>query len=548
MRDAIAWSYDLLDPDEQAVFRGLGIFAGGCTFDAARAVCSSIVKSEQSSIDSFDDIIESLVRHSLIQLTPPADEEVGSPRLTMLETVREFAMEMLAADGAGEVARRHAAYFQTLAAETERTFWGDAPGQIRDRFFAEIANVRAALSRATEHGESDTALALARSMFDPYWVFDPLWRTGDSARDLLDWTQRALAIPGGSARNRIATLIGAATLTESQGDVVAAAAMVDEAIDLSQQYGDALGLATASLLRGRTCFREGKLSVSERWLSAALDGFNAEDATGRAAWAKCFLASIYSREAVDEGGDPVALANTGELCREALATFLAVDYSPGITRARHTLAQIAYKQRDLQRALTLTQELLEQDWTRGRSVNNYLDDIADIAGRTGQAAVAARLYGAADKERRRHGEAVTPVFRAEYERDRSIARDAVGERAFVAAWEVGNAMPTAEAVAEALALNVPQAGTPDGILTSRERQVLPLMAEGKTAKEIAAALYLSHRTVENHVANLRAKLGVRSRAEVVQAARDYGLLPSESGEVLSSDGPEKRVVVTEGTE
>jgi predicted ATPase/DNA-binding CsgD family transcriptional regulator len=527
MRDTVSWSYDLLTPEEQSVFRRLAVFAGGFTIEAAEAVCIGAHDTEPFSAARFATIVESLTRHSLIQLSASPADSAGhsTPRLTILETVREFAVETLRTDGTDDAERRHAAYFLALAIRTEQTFWGDAPGDVRATFHAEIANVRAALTWATERGDADTALQLASAMFDPYWVFDPLWRTRDHVRDLRAWIQRALALPGGSARNRIATLICAASLAEAHGDVTEARSLVDEAIDLARVQGDELGLATASLLRGRTCFRAGDLAGARQWLTSALDGFRARKAQGRAAWALCFLASILSRDAVDEGGDAAELARAAGLCEEALAAFLAVDYLPGIIRARHVLAQVAYKVRDLPRALALTQELLERDWADQRSVNNYLDDIADIAGRVGQPEIAARLYGAADKERTRHGEPVTPVFRVEYERDRALARRALGETAFAAAWAHGHAMPMAQTVAEALALSVPEADPLAVSLTPREREILPLLANGKTAREVGAVLFLSHRTVEHHIANLCAKFGVRTRSEVIEAARAAGLLP-----------------------
>jgi non-specific serine/threonine protein kinase len=527
MRDAIAWSYDLLAPEEQAVFRRLAVFVGGCTLEAAEAVGAEAAQAPTSDAVAFATIVESLTRQCLLQVSasPAPSGEDAAPRLAMLETVREFAAEQLAAGGDGSAERGHAAYYLALASRAEQTYWGDAPGDLRATVNGELGNLRAALTWATGNGETDTALQLASALFDPFWMFDPLWLSGDNARDLRAWMRRALAMPGGSLRHRVAALIGAACLAEAHGDASEGRALGEEAMALAREHGDELGRATASFFRGRSAFREGDLAESRRLLTDALTGFRAQGAHGRAAWALCFLASLDSRDPVDEGGDAALLARAADLCEEALTTFRAVGYLPGIVRASHGLAYIAYKQRDLARALALTRELLVRDAERGRLVNNYLNDIANIAGRGGRPEVAARLYGAADKERERHGEPLPAVYRTEFERDRGVARRALGEAAFADAWAAGHALPTAQVIAEALALSIPSGDQPGVSLSPRELQILPLLAEGKSAREIGEALFLSHRTVENHVANLRAKLGVRTRVEAIEAARAAGLLP-----------------------
>lgn len=294
---------------------------------------------------------------------------------------------------------------------------------------------------------------------------------------------------------------------------------------LARDHGDGLGLATASFVRGRAAFRENDVATARRLLTDAFAGFRGLDARGRAAWALCFLASIDCRDAIDEGGDQKVLERAIDLCEEALATFRSVDYLPGIIRALHGLADVAYKLRDLPRALALSQEVLSLAWSRRQLVNSYLNDIANIAGRTGHYDLAARLYGAADKERSRHPDPLSPVFRSEVERDRELVRANLGEAAFDAGWEAGHAMDGEQAVQIALAFTVPPIGKPAVSLTPREREILPLLAAGRTDREIGATLYLSHRTVENHVARLRAKLGgARTRAEALETARTIGLL------------------------
>jgi non-specific serine/threonine protein kinase len=521
MRAAIAWSYDLLAPEEQQVFRSLSAFAGGFTLEAAEAVCS---------VADVLGAIESLTRQSLLRVVEPAAGGVASdvPRLTMLETVREFAAEQLAARGERGPGQRHAGYFLALAERAEPTYWGDASGDWGAEIVAESRNLRAALTWAAEQGETDTALRLASAMFDPHRM------TGDNAREQERWAQRALAMPGGSPDHRGQALTSAAWLAFAHFDFAEGQALIEEALALDRQLGDELWFAMASFVLGNAAFHQGELAESRRHLGEALAGFRALDARGRAAWVLCVLASLDSRVAVDEGGDPAELARAIACYEEALALFREVDHrGQGYVRALHGLAYVAYKQRVLPRALAATQEVLALDWADGWPVYHYLEDVADIAGRIGRPEVAARLYGAAEAQRERDGRPVEPVYRAEFERDAAVSRWALGEAAFAAAWAAGRALPLEQAVAEALSLTAP--APPEFALTRRERQILPLLAAGRADREIADALFLGLRTVENHVARLTAKLDVHSRQEAVAVARAAGLLaaseapPTETG-------------------
>ncbi|HEY7118703.1 MAG TPA: LuxR C-terminal-related transcriptional regulator, partial [Tepidisphaeraceae bacterium] len=552
MRGAITWSYDLLASAEQAVFRRLAVFVGGCTLVAAEAVCGGTEGPREANVEGNEGLagldivasIESLTQQGLLQVaTMPDDgEETAVPRLTLLETVREFAAEELAASGDGEAVRRHAAYYLALAIRAEQTYWGDAPGDWRATMQAELGNLRAALTWATAHGRTDTALQLASAMIAPHWI------SGDHAREQQEWVRRALAMPGGTAQNRMKALTSAAWLVGAQHDRAEGRALAEAALALGQQLGDELGIAKVSFVLGYSSFHHGDVASSRRCLIEALTGFRAQHARARAAWALCYLASLDSRLAIDEGGDAADLVRATGSYQEALSTFRDADHVRGEARALRGLASVAYKQRDLRRALALTHEVLSLAWAQGWPVYVYLEDIGDVAGRVGMPEVAARLYGVAHEERERYGRPIPPVFREEVERDMTVARRALGDAAFAAAWADGRALPLDKAVAEALAFAGADHGPQRFALSPREREVLPLLADGKTAREIGAALFLSHRTVENHIANLCAKLGVRTRAEAIEIARAAGLLPSRSHDELGSGGSTNPVAPSPATE
>jgi DNA-binding CsgD family transcriptional regulator len=316
--------------------------------------------------------------------------------------------------------------------------------------------------------------------------------------------------------------------------------MGGEAVHLARSHGDTLGIAMASYVVGVAHFNENQIAEARRHLHEAVDGFRALDRPGRLGWALCYLASLDSRDAVDEGGDAAALERAIGFCEEALRLFQRVGQRRGVVRATHGLAYLAYKIRDLPRALASTQEILALDWEEHRPVYHYLEDIADIAGRVGQPELAARLYGAADAQRARLGVPLEPAFGQEYERDLEISRSAVGRTTFENAWAAGRATSMDDAVQAALRLSLspaPPAAAGQAVisgeisLTPRERELLPLLAAGMSDAEIAAALFLSVRTVESHVHRLTAKLGVHGRAAAVEAVRAAGLLslPTEEG-------------------
>lgn len=528
MRDTIAWSYDLLSPAEQAVLRRLAVFVGGCTFETAEAVC---VPSEDASDPArlvFATHIESLIHRSLLQLSSQVGEG-GDPRLTMLETVREFASEELTASGEDlDASRRHATFFLAFARHAGPAFWGDVPGNWRTMVAPERANMRAAMRWAMANEETDIALQLASALFDPFAMSDAYRPTSEDLRGQKATLQRALAMPGGTDASRGMALVRVAWLAEALGELDEGRSLAEEALSFLRASSDEVGIATAEFVLGRFALRNGDLEPAERWLSAALARFRAQGASGRAAWTLCSLASVDRAASLSET-DAEHLARAARRCDEALAAFHATNHLPGITRVLFELSQIAYHQDDLARSLGLLHELLTMAWEHRQLVHPYLDDIARIATRIGQPEVAARLTGASIEERRRDGIRISAVHRAQIDREMDVARRALGERAFSRELQAGRALPLEQAVTEALAFAAAMDASPQVELTPRESEILPLLVEGKTAREIGETLFLSHRTIEHHIANIYAKLEVRSRAEVADAALAAGLLGTPPG-------------------
>jgi len=185
LRAAIAWSYDLLAADERALFARLGIFVGGCTLEAAEAVCRAACGAAGDRRDTELDGLASLMDKSLLRMAAAGQ---GEPRFGMLETIREYALERLAARGDEEESRRrHAGYYLALAEAAEPELTGPTQGMWLERLEHEGDNLRAALRWTRESGEIETGLRLAGAL----WRF---WYTRGYQREGRGWLEGLLAL------------------------------------------------------------------------------------------------------------------------------------------------------------------------------------------------------------------------------------------------------------------------------------------------------------------------------------------------------------------
>ncbi len=276
LRDAIAWSYDLLDPDEQALFRGLGVFVGGFTIEAAAAFADI---SEPQALDG----IESLLSKNL--LYRPVD--VGHARFAMLEMMREFALEQLNAEGeTQEVAERHAHYLCRLAEEIEPQLTHDPNGDGLQRLASEVDNVRAALRFALEAGESDLGLALASCI----WRF---WQSSDQLTEGREWLESLLAQQQASPAARAKGLTAVAGLAYWQADYDGALAGYEEALDLYRALGERYDEADTLFAMSMTASLNNDVKAGERFAEEARSIF--EQLGSREGLGKVVMAQGYAR-------------------------------------------------------------------------------------------------------------------------------------------------------------------------------------------------------------------------------------------------------------
>lgn len=552
MRNAIAWSYGLLTSEEQRVFRVLSVFVGGFTLDAAEAVWLGIERdrtvtdtdgplSVSPSLHlSVLDLIGSLADKSLLSLEEielgPGESQL---RFSMLETLREFAVEQLAAnDQADAIRRRHADWYLQFSEQAAHAFAGPNPGSWARRLELELGNLRAAMTTLDDADDVETLVRLIATL-------KPLWLVLGHEREGYRWLTRALAQRGEiSARFLVPAQLLACRLAIDVGDQPEAQVLAEATAAGAKAAGDLASLAGALHLLGALAKDRSEEIEARTQTEAALSIYRQLDDWENIGFALCQLATLGNLGTVDQPGDPDHQALAESRCEEALELYRDHGNADGIARALHCLGYLAYKKRDYPRAAELIRDTLHLRWVhRGVAViPSLFEDLADIAGFSGRPAAAARMYGAAEALRDELGTPIAPFYLPEYEREVAATTRAMPADALASAWAAGRELSLAAAVAEALDLgesladpeSAPGRHTTlgdDGGLSVREREVLRLIAMGQSNREIADALYISPATAKRHVTNILAKLGLSSRAAAITYAVRAGLVeagPSDS--------------------
>ncbi len=431
---AIEWSYDHLAPDEQQLLRLLSVFAGGWTLAGAMRVIGD-------HADEYEvlDLVTRLLDRSLVTIERT---EGGTTRYAMLETVRQYALERLNQSREGDAARtRHLEYYVALAEEAEPKLSGGKQGEWLVRLKAELDNLLQALAwcdQADDRGELGLRLAYALLGF---WYHLGLIELGHQV------TLAALGRAGAGARNRVRArvLVGAGSLSRSVDRCDEANEHTVDALSIAREIGDNKLVAESLLVLGYLANDRDSTAASLGHLEEALT--LARDLGDKVLAAKALngLGETHRTAGNMEAAQP--------LYEESLALAREQENVAIVTAACDNLARVFISRSEPERARGLVLEAITISEAAGSKWTALcaFDVTAGLGAVKTDWAFAARMRGAAEariKDTRYKRDRPDEAFLAPWT---ARMREALGDTAYLAAFESGYALSQEQAAAEALA-------------------------------------------------------------------------------------------------
>ncbi len=438
MRDAIAWSYHLLPPNEQTLFRQLAVFIDGCALDAVQDVCRGHTGDAAASEDDVLRRLGSLLDKNLVRREDEClegCEEMGAredddlPRVNMLETIHEYALEQLTAAGEVDDAQRlHASYYMRLVERAGPHLGGSRQGAWLRCLEREHGNLRAAIRWAARRGETEVELRLVGALW-PFW-----FRCGhvSEGRRLID---AALARGGDTALFlQVRVLLGAGYLAQWQGDHGRARTWYERSLTLARTLKDAQGITAALCGLGTIAWLDECAEEATVLLSESLVLCRDESDVRGAALALEGLSEV----AWLQGDD----ARATTLMAEGLTLFRELGDTRKIMVALYTLAVFAEGRGDEDKATALLKEGIGRCRELGdKSALAYAAELTTwIIARRRCPEHVARLLGAAEALREVVGTTLTRVEHMTHDRTVAFVRVALSEQTFGMAWNEGRAL------------------------------------------------------------------------------------------------------------
>jgi predicted ATPase/DNA-binding winged helix-turn-helix (wHTH) protein len=468
LRNTIDWSHELLNESEQKLFRRFSVFAGGCTLEAAEAVCNT---GRDLGMDVFDGLA-SLVDKNLVQRM---DLPAAEARFTMLETVREYAVERLVASGEEATSRRaHAAYCLVLAEEgnpelnpTERALW-------LSRCDLEIDNFRFALDWLFATKDLEWGLRLCIALFR-------FWDMREHMTEGRVRLENILRLAGaGYKRERARLGIVVAALSAAQGDFAAGRRFAEQSLSLYQELNDRWGVAAALNALGVGARDSGDYDMAQSCFERCLECWRA--LPDQLETARCLhnlaniakirgdygRAQIALREATDifesvgdrsgaawsinQGGDIEReqgnVEAAGDCYQRALKIFRDTGDRWGCARSLADLGHVYCEQNKYDAAQDAYCEALKVFAELGhkRGMARTLDGLACLATAQTRAARALKLAGAADHLRRLMGARLPQAEQSELDQNLSPAWKSLGDREGKRAWAEGSTLSIDSAI------------------------------------------------------------------------------------------------------
>jgi predicted ATPase len=471
LRSTVDWSYGLLNPAEQTLFRRISVFTGGCTLEAVEAVCDT---AGDLGLDVLDGMA-SMVDKSLAQ---QVEEAAGESRFVMLSTIREYALERLAAsEDIAATHRSHAAYYLVLAEEGALEV--AAHPEWLDRLELEHDNFRTALEYLIKIGDADWGLRLGTALFS-------FWETREYLTEGRNRIAKLLALEGAAARPKLRSrlLFDAAVLAGEQGDYTAAQQLFEDSLETCLELNDNRGVAVALNALAVNARDRGELATASLLFERCVAIWRDEGDPADVARALSNLANVRRlqceplraselyqeclamfRQVGDVAGIAWTLNYQGDVAREgndltaarsfyeqSLAAFSLSRDGWGIASALSDLAGLSWDQSDNDEARRLYGESIQmfQNLGHKRGIARVLECLAANAAAQSNAGQSLRFAGAAAALRERLGTPLTPAEQHKLEKVLEFARRTLGNAAGLTAWMEGWAMPMEQAIQEAL--------------------------------------------------------------------------------------------------
>lgn len=496
---------------------------------------------------------------ALLRVQRVSPEGAEEPRFGMLETVREVALERLREAGEEAAARTaHAGWCLALAEQAEAGLRGTEQQPWRDRLEAELENLRGAMAWLLREGrDAGAALRLAGALWY-FWYWRGLLSEGRR------WLSTARQAAGDEEARGARALLGEGSLAYRQGDYEVAQLRLEESVVRWRALGDAHGLAEALHLLGHLHFDRRDYEAARQQFEASLATYDApgESLVGLPLVNDLGLVAYHQGRYMEAGeifedcllrfrrqglkdrvadtllrlGDLARLGGAaggrGQAVRGDRGLWLELHGEYGIASSLHKLGLVMRSRSDLSGARALLAESLALQRALGnrQGIAECLAGLAGVTLDAGTPDVAARLLAASSAVLDEVGAPLAPADAVEADRDRALARERLGERAWESACREGRPLPLDEAVATAMAVPVADepapAASPGGrgqALSAREREVAVLVARGLTNREIASALHIADKTAANHVEHIMTKLDLRSRTQAAVWAVREGL-------------------------
>jgi predicted ATPase len=432
IRTTIDWSYQLLGPGEQRLLARLGVFVGGCSLEAAELVCGVGESLPFAVVDG----IATLLDHSMVGQVDGVD---GEPRCVLLETVREYALERLAADGEERAIRqRHLEVYLALAETAAPELTGPGYRPWVQRLQTEHDNLRAAFGWAEATGQVTEMLRLGGAL-GAFWMHWGYQREGQRWLEAgIGALPDAAAVPVGVHAR---ALLWAGVLTAWQGAYAAGGDLLERSLQIFQEQDDRRGMAHALHELGNAVFHQGQGQRAVALILQSLELARELDDSYVIMWAVGRLGIMAALRGDSRGAMPLLHEGLilGRQLGAAFFTGILLGYSGYCWVQQHDVAQ----------AETLFAEALEL-LRSSVFVMLPLMGCADVAAGRGHARRAARLLGTIEALRERHGMPLIPALQRWHSHLVATVDDQLGGEMTAQAWAEGRAMPLEQAITEAL--------------------------------------------------------------------------------------------------